>query len=399
VRRSLVAAALVLVATASALVTGSTTAAERTSTFIVDLTESVSARRDAARIAEAYGGRATYIYDRAVGGFAFEGTDRDASRLAHDRRVVSVERDAVYHAVNVPPDLNHLNKMDVPEAYASGYDGDGVTIAVLDTGVYKKHTVFQAHANILPGKSCVDGGTNDLEGHGTATHSNAVGKIGVAHLAKAVPVKVFPGASLSTTAARIICGLDWVTDENTDVPGTIDVVNMSIAGIGSPAMSNAIDDVQATDAIVVAASGNAGGPAPLCPACYSGVISVSAMGGNDNLASFSNDGADVAAPGVNIKSAENGGGYSRRSGTSRAAPAAAGVIAIMLGEGADPADIPQLLRESGRCPNGDVNSDGGDCDGDGQWGNDSDDPEPLVNAYCAGALVDALNVEPACGEI
>jgi hypothetical protein len=74
------------------------------------------------------------------------------------------------------------------------------------------------------------------------------------------------------------------------------------------------------------------------------------------------------------------------------------VAAIILGAGGLPDDVPSILRESGFCPNKEVNSDGGDCSGDGKWGNDSNDPEPFVNAYCAGALVDLLVTDPGCGE-
>jgi subtilisin family serine protease len=389
-----IAVAFVLVLSAASTLRPAAAAAA-TSTFVVDLRSDADTAR-AGDIARAYGGRATYVYEAVLGGFAFEGTEQAAGRLARDSRVELVEPNSTYTAAGDPRDnVRHLERTDAYEAYDAAYTGAGVTIALLDTGVDKSHNVFEAHDNIKGGKSCVGGGTADLEGHGTASASNAVGKIGIAHEATVTPVKVFPGASLNTTLAALICGLNWVRRHNVGLLETedIDIVNMSVAGPGSSGLKKAVNKVLDSGVVITAAAGNNGG-ATQSPANYAGVIAVSALGGGDRMASFSARGGDMTAPGVGIFSAENGGGYSRRSGTSRSSPMVAGAAAIVLGENAA-ADVRSVLRKSGKCPNGDINgASGGFCPG--RWRGDDSNAEPLVNAYCAGDWADGVVTDVAC---
>jgi subtilisin family serine protease len=211
-------------------------------------------------------------------------------------------------------------------------------------------------------------------------------------------VKVFSGASLSTPVSKVVCGLNWIDAQNDAVPGTIDVVNLSLAYPGSSrALKRAVARVRDSGAVVVAAAGNNYGGALQAPARFKGVISVSALAGK-TLAYFSAKGADMTAPGVNVKSPENGGGFSLRSGTSRSAPMVAGAAAIVLegDPGATEADVLALLRSSGRCPNGETNADPGFCGG--RWKGDDRNAEPQANAYCAGVWADLLFSDPDCGD-
>jgi subtilisin family serine protease len=268
--------------------------------------------------------------------------------------------------------------------------------------VRRTHVVFRSHNNILGGKSCAGGSTGDGEGHGTASASNAVGRIGVAHEAKIVPVKVFPHGRLSTSLSRLICGLNWVKRYNDTHPteaDDIDVVSMSISGPGSPGLRRAVARLVADGVVITAAVGNHGG-APRYPAAYPGVIAVTALAGGTTMASFSAHGGDLTAPGVNIRSAENDSdrAFSSRTGTSRSTPMVAGAAAIILSENAA-LNVQGSLRTSGKCPNGSINGDSGFCPG--RWRGDADRrAEPLINAYCAGILADpapgAVDV-PRCG--
>jgi subtilisin family serine protease len=360
--------------------------------YLVDLKPGVDPGKYARRIAADYGGTATFSYDRVLGGFAFQGPASSAKRLARDKRVDHVEQDRIVRAADdPPPGINHLSRDKVYEAQGAGYTGAGVTIAVLDTGVDGSHEVFRSHDNVLPGYGAC-GGTataNDRNGHGTATASNAVGLIGVAHEAKVLPVKVFPGTGVITTWSRVICGLNYVDAHHSE----IDVVNMSIAGPGVGALNRAVQRVISDGIVVVAAAGNVGG-ATQAPARYAGVLAASALDGGNMMASWSSTG-DITAPGVNIYSANKNGTYLDRSGTSRSAPQVAGAAAIILSE--DPsADVLDVLRRSGTCPDGQVNGSSGFCAG--RWDGDDANAEPLVNAYCAGILADPVAFDvPACG--
>jgi subtilisin len=361
--------------------------------YIVDLKPGVSARKFAKKIANQYGGDATFTYDDVVGGFAFSGPDSAASKIAKDRRVEGIEQDRVARIADDPPsDLSHLNRDRVPEAVAAGYTGAGVRIAMLDTGIDAGHEVFQAHGNAVSGHNCGGGGdsTNDRNGHGTATASNAAGRIGVAHEATVIAVRVFPGAGAITTWQRVICGLQWVVQNSAD----IDIVNISIAGPGSRALKKAIAAVVDAGIVVVAAAGNNGG-ATQAPGRYRGVIAASALAAGDAMASFSSTGGNMTAPGVSIKSADKNNGYSARTGTSHSSPQVAGAAAVVLGE--DPAaDVLTALRTSGTCPGGGVNGSSDNCAG--QWQGDDANAEPLINAYCAGVFADPVAVDlTQCG--
>lgn len=358
--------------------------------FLVDLRKGVDPVKFAKRIAAQYDGKATLVYDKVLGGFAFEGSTKAARRLAKDRRVESIEQDRVVRLADAPAgNVNHLSRDRVYDAYSAGYTGAGITIAVLDTGVNPDHEVFQAHQNVLPGHGrCARGSWKDRNGHGTASASNAVGRIGVAHEAKVIPVKVFPGASLATTWSRVVCGLNYVRQNASE----IDIVNMSIAGSGSRSLKKTVRQLVSAGITVVAAAGNNGGGTQ-APAKYPGVIAASALASGDRMAPFSATG-QVTAPGVGIFSADKAG-FSNRDGTSRSAPQVAGGAAIILA--LDPsAHVLDVLRRSGSCPDGSTAGGSGSCSG--RWRGDDATAEPQLNVYCAGVLADPVRVDlAACG--
>lgn len=209
----------------------------------------------------------------------------------------------------------------------------GVTIAVLDTGINANHEDLQA--SIVPGYNFIDNNNNPVDGHGHGTHvagiaaaitNNGKGIAGVAGGAKIMPVKVMNDSG-SGDYASIINGIKYAADHGAQV------ISMSLGGPGySQAMQDAIDYAISRGASVVAASGNSNS-AVAFPGNCDGVITVGAVGSNNQRASFSNYGPemDVVAPGVNIISSYKGNAnsYTAMSGTSMATPFVAGVTALV----------------------------------------------------------------------
>jgi thermitase len=100
---------------------------------------------------------------------------------------------------------------------------------------------------------------------------------------------------------------------------------------GAATLQQAVQRATNNGSLVIAAAGNGGNATLNYPAAYPEVVSVAATDHNDQRASFStfNSDVEVAAPGVNILSTWNNGGYNTISGTSMATPHASGVAAVI----------------------------------------------------------------------
>lgn len=167
----------------------------------------------------------------------------------------------------------------------------------------------------------------DTCSHGTHVAGTCAGEeVGVVPGAPLAIVRVFSGGSN---------GCDWVFSSG--LIGAVaecrlmnaKTISMSLGGGGASASERAaFDDAWDAGIVSVAAAGNSGNTAFSYPASYDSVISVAAIDSSDNLASFSqrNSQVDIAAPGVGVRSAVNGGGYSSYSGTSMATPHVSAVI-------------------------------------------------------------------------
>lgn len=148
--------------------------------------------------------------------------------------------------------------------------------------------------------------------------------------ATVVPVKVLNSHG-SGSYSGVIAGVDHVAANGK--PG--DVANMSLGGPPSDAVDKAVENAAGKGIKFTLAAGNEGDDASnSSPARAKGdnIYTISAMDSNDNFASWSNYGSpvDYCAPGVAIRSTWKDGGYNTISGTSMAAPHAAGVL--LLGE-------------------------------------------------------------------
>lgn len=253
-------------------------------------------------------------------------------------------------------------QIGAPQAWAAGYDGTGVTVAILDTGVDDTHPDLAGRiAGEVNFTDAPD--TRDTVGHGTHVASTIAGSgaasdgryKGVAPGARLLIGKVCATDQCDDSA--ILAGMQWAASR-------AKVINVSLGGpdVGDDPLKTAVNTLTAqTGTLFVVAAGNEGTDGGVSsPATADAALAVGAVDKQDNLASFSNrgpraDGAikpDITAPGVGIVAAlsKDSGypqytpGYTELSGTSMAAPHVAGSAAIMAQQHPNWA-APQLKAE------------------------------------------------------
>ncbi|MEM8733197.1 MAG: S8 family serine peptidase [Planctomycetota bacterium] len=267
----------------------------------------------------------------------------------------------------------NLNSVNAPEAWQAGYTGEGVTVAIVDTGVDLDHPDLVTNLFVNPGEIPGNGidddqngyiddvsgydfvdrdaNPNDGNGHGThvagtvAASNNGVGATGVAPDAKILPVRVL-GNNGSGSTRSVAEGIRYAADLGAQV------INLSLGGGYSQAVAAAVNYANSLGSIVIAAAGNEGASVPSYPARlssgYNNVLSVGAFNSTNQIAGFSNrvgnsNASQVDAPGVSVYSTYLGGSYRRLSGTSMASPHVAGVAALAIS--ANPSLTPSVLRQ------------------------------------------------------
>jgi thermitase len=289
-------------------------------------------------------------------------------RLAKDPAVAYAEPDHVQRVATTPNDPYYgfdYAVVDGPEDHDIDAPGAWSTrtscakVAILDTGIDTDHPDLAANvhkSDDKPGNGKDDdkngyvddtygydaiagkGSGEDDNGHGThvagivaARGNNASGTAGACWSAKLGAIK-FMNAKGKGSTSDAIEGIEYA------VKAGYKIVNCSFGSSAkSSALHDAVDYAQEKNVLLVVAAGNDGediDEAPVYPASYgdSNILAVAASTADDTLASFSNYGAesvDVAAPGDGILSTYLGGGYKVLSGTSMAAPYAAGVAALL----------------------------------------------------------------------
>ncbi|MGZ5255884.1 MAG: S8 family peptidase [Flavitalea sp.] len=256
----------------------------------------------------------------------------------------------------------------------SPYTGKGIKIAVLDTGIDKNHPAFTG-VKIIE-KDFTGEGNGDQNGHGTHCAGTIFGRavnnnrIGVAPGVKNAIIGKVLGES-GGSSDKIVEAMQWAIQKGAnilsmslgiDFPGYVEYLIKEVGLPADLATSKALQDYRANTllfdtysnfvntaasqgfsqpVIIIAAAGNESkldvsadyeiGVSP--PAIAEGIYSVAALDQNDEnytIAPFSNSGAMLSAPGVNILSAKAGGGLVAYSGTSMATPHVAGVAALWM---------------------------------------------------------------------
>jgi len=270
-----------------------------------------------------------------------------------------------------------LNGVNAPEAWAQGYTGQGVVVAVVDSGVDYNHSDLSGNIWVnsdevanngvdddgngfiddVQGWDFVDGDNDpmDLNDHGThvagtiAAENNGFGVTGVAYNASIMSVRTFDANGLGLPS-DIAAGIRYAVDNGADV------INLSLGGdFTSAEEEEAIRYASDSGVVVVMAAGNEGASQPVYPARYATDwgIAVGAVDSNKTLANFSNRAGATAldyvvAPGVDILSTTPGNSYKSFDGTSMATPHVAGVAALVLSANPNltPPEVESLLTQT-----------------------------------------------------
>jgi aqualysin 1 len=283
------------------------------------------------------GGRIHQRYGSALVGFAATLSDNALTDLRDDPDVAYVEADRrisiAAQQQSAPWGLDRIDQRsrDRNGIYVYNSSGDGVKAYVIDSGIRLSHNQFGGRATFGFDAFGADG--SDCNGHGTHVAGTLGGSTyGVAKRVSLVAVRVLDCEG-SGTLSGVIDGIDWVTADH--AKGTPAVANMSLGGAPSTALDNALTSSLRDGVSYSVAAGNDGGSAcGSSPARVQGAITVGATKSNDYRALFSNYGSclDLFAPGASVRSAWPASDTATQvlSGTSMAAPHAAGTAALYL---------------------------------------------------------------------
>ena len=322
----------------------------------------VKYRKDVAVAQRLIEGATLGYHYRIIPATAMKAKARDIQAFSEDPGVEKVWQDLPVHTcldVSLP-------LIGVPHVWSEGgYRGQGIKIAIVDTGIDPDHPDFAGR--IAAGKGFTGGSYVDDSGHGTHVAGIAAGSgsasggryMGIAPEASLYIAKVLL-ADGSGMMSDVMAGIEWAVNQE------VHVIGLSLGGAetcdGTDALSETCDAAVEAGVIVCAAAGNQG-PGTLTvgsPGCARRVITVGASTDDDTVADFSSRGPtsdhrakpDIVFPGVGIISCRAKGTsmanviddyYTEASGTSMATPHAVGTVALLLQ--AEPVLKPSQVKE------------------------------------------------------
>lgn len=285
-----------------------------------------------------------------------------------------------------PTLISSSSQIGATNVWTGGYEGKGVVVAVLDTGIDNDHPFFEdriieevcfstnyADDNVNVESLCLNGeeeqfgvGTSfDPDSHGTHVAGISAGNneefSGVAPKVGIIAIQVFSqfdncgggGSCVQSYQSDQMKALEWLHEQSDNY--NIAAANMSLGDDGkhtSPCddspLKQLIDNLRKVNIATVVSSGNEGDTNSIgAPACISSAISVGSTDViPDTVSSFSNsnNSLDLLAPGRGIYSSIPGETYAHKSGTSMAAPHVTGAWALYREANPD-ATVDEILRQ------------------------------------------------------
>jgi subtilisin family serine protease len=332
-------------------------------------------------------------------------TRHDVERIDHDEERILLYPFSVEEAKDEGTREITYNvlKVNAPDVWALGFTGEGIVVAVLDTGVNYNHNDLSNNMWTHPdfpyhGWNFTNNTNNPMDFHGHGTHcagtvagdGTSGSQTGIAPGAKIMALQVLTSSG-GGTESGVWDAIEFGVEHGANV------LSLSLGwqhswGPDRASWRNTMDNALAAGVVAAVAAGNEGdqqGSYPIpdnvrtpgdCPPPWlhpdqtliggtSAVITIGATNSSDNLAGFSSRGPvtwqniagftdypynpgiglirpDIVAPGVSVKSTShsNPSGYTNMSGTSMACPAAAGVMALVLSK--NPALLPEQLAQT-----------------------------------------------------
>lgn len=321
----------------------------------------------------------------------FQAIEQALQEFRQRSEVEYAEPNYIAHAFMVPNDPYysyqwHFMQINTETAWDVS-QGDGATVAVIDTGVayenYRKGwwtRYYQApdlaETCFVPGYDFVENDThpNDDNSHGThvagtvsQSTNNGAGVAGIAFKSCLMPVKVLDKNG-SGSYANVANGIRWAADHGAKI------INLSLGGsANSQTLKDAVAYAYGKGVTVVAATGNDGSSTISYPAAYDDyVIAVGATRFDETRSYYSNYGSslDLVAPGGDLNVDQSGDGYADGvlqntfdpnskntndfgywffEGTSMATPHVSGVAAMVISHGVSgPDSVRQVLQSSAK---------------------------------------------------